>query len=166
MDNKNYLDILDRLKQLISENKSLQDMLEEYKQIVAARDKEITMLQQMLSDTNALKSQSDDKMQELEELHQYINQIKKLEENAVLQYSGMQQTGVASEDAEQAIDEMKELNDWQKTQITSLKEQVKEINNRNILLEEKANMVATLESLLADTIADRDEWRRLAVTNK
>lgn len=166
MDNKNYLDILDRLKQLISENKSLQDMLEEYKQIVAARDKEITMLQQMLSDTNALKSQSDDKMQELEELHQYINQIKKLEENAVLQYSGMQQTGVASEDAEQAIDEMKELNDWQKTQITSLKEQVKEINNRNILLEEKANMVATLESLLADTIADRDEWRVLAVTNK
>ena len=166
MENKGYLEILDRLKLLIGENKSLQAMLEEYKFIVDARDKEIIMLQQMLTGANAMKSQVDDKLLELEELQEYIGKIKKVEEKAAYKYAGIQQQGNAEEDAEQAMEEMKELNDWQKTQLAELKIQVKEINARNILLEEKASRIAGLEGLLADAIADRDDWRKLAAEHK
>lgn len=166
MENKGYLEILDRLKLLIGENKSLQARLEEYKQITDARDTEITILQQMLTDANAMRSEVDDKLQQLKELQEYIGEIKQVEEKAGYQYAGPEGSTAFTDVSEQAMEEMKELNTWQKMQLAELKLQIQEINNRNILLEQKASRIAELESLLANAIADRDEWRKLAVEHK
>ncbi len=74
-------DLLGKFKQLIAENKSLTERLKECENIIAARENEIEMLNQLVSEASEMRSSIDNQLQELKSLQDETDQMKKFIKN-------------------------------------------------------------------------------------
>ena len=74
-------DLLGKFKQLVAENKSLTERLRECENIIAARENEIDMLNQLVSEASEMRSNIENQLQELKSLQDQIEQMKKFTEN-------------------------------------------------------------------------------------
>ena len=70
-------DVLGKFKQLVSENQSLTERLKEFEKIVSARDFEIEMLNQMVSEASAMRSTVENQLLELQTLREQIEEMKR-----------------------------------------------------------------------------------------
>ncbi len=70
-------DLLGKFKQLVAENKSLTERLKECEDIIAARENEIDMLNQLVSEASEMRSSIDNQLQELKSLQYETEQMKK-----------------------------------------------------------------------------------------
>ena len=77
MPNSSAGDVLGKFKQLVSENKSLAERLKEFEKIVSARDFEIEMLNQMVSEASAMRSTVENQLLELQTLREQIEEMKR-----------------------------------------------------------------------------------------
>ena len=74
-------DLLGKFKQLVAENRSLTERLKECENIIAARENEIEMLNQLVSEASEMRSSTDNQLQELKSLQDEVEQMKKFIEN-------------------------------------------------------------------------------------
>ena len=74
-------DLLGKFKQLVAENKSLTERLRECENIIAARENEIEILNQLVSEASEMRSNIENQLQELKSLQDQIEQMKKFTEN-------------------------------------------------------------------------------------
>ena len=74
-------ELLGKFKQLMAENKSLAERLRECEKIIAARENEIEILNQLVSEASEMRSSIDNQLQELKSLQEEIEQLKKFIKN-------------------------------------------------------------------------------------
>ena len=77
MPNSSGGDVLGKFKLLVSENQSLTERLKEFEKIVSARDFEIEMLNQMVSEASAMRSTVENQLLELKTLREQIEEMKR-----------------------------------------------------------------------------------------
>lgn len=77
MPNSSGGDVLGKFKLLVSENQSLTERLKEFEKIVSARDFEIEMLNQMVSEASAMRSTVENQLLELQTLREQIEEMKR-----------------------------------------------------------------------------------------
>ena len=159
MNNTDDINLLTAFKKLFAENKSLEIRLEEYAKIINSRDKEIAMLQTMLSEANEYRSSTDSRLKELKELQGYINNLKQQVAGSVYMATGRQQQAGASVSVERQLDDLKQDHADLQSQLTNLQMQLLDVNNRNLLLQQQNSRVAELESLLANAGQEGD-WMK------
>lgn len=70
-------DVLRKFKQLVAENQSLTEKLKEFEKIVSARDIEIDMLNQLVSEASEMRSNIENQLLELKSLREQIEEMKK-----------------------------------------------------------------------------------------
>jgi len=70
--------VFDKLKQLLAENNSLTERLDIATATITARDREIEILQQMLDEANEMRSNFENKLQELNTLQQQLEEMRRL----------------------------------------------------------------------------------------
>lgn len=70
-------DVLEKFKQLVAENQSLTERLKEFEKIVSARDIEIDMLNQLVSEASEMRSNIENQLLELKSLREQIEEMKK-----------------------------------------------------------------------------------------
>ncbi|MBC7866845.1 MAG: hypothetical protein H7X88_04860 [Gloeobacteraceae cyanobacterium ES-bin-316] len=148
MDNSGNIDLLTSFRKLMAENKSLETRLEDYAKMIGNRDNEIEMLQAMLSEANAYRSSTDSQVKELKELQLYINDLQQqLAISTYLPNSGQLQPG-NTVSMERQLQQLQQSYAHLQSQLTDLRTQLEEMNNRNLLLQQQNSRVAELESLL------------------
>ena len=76
MPNSSGGDVLGKFKLLVSENQSLTERLKEFEKIVSARDFEIEMLNQMVSEASEMRSTVENQLLELKSLREQIEEMK------------------------------------------------------------------------------------------
>jgi chromosome segregation ATPase len=154
--NPEHSEIVVQLNHFIAENESLRAQLEEYVYIIDTRDKEKENLLRKMSGATELISNSDNQLLELQLLQENVRQLQKRTEIAF----GQEMQAGNSVSTEQQLDNIKEEYAYLKTQLEDVQEQLQQLNNRNLMLQQKNNQVAELESLLEDAERERDELKR------
>ena len=156
MENNDGTDLVTAFKKMLAENKSLQARQEESAAIIASRDNKIAMLQTMLSEADEYRSSTDNRLEQLDELQFYINDLKQQVAGTVYMAVGrQQQPGVNSAGVEQQLDELRKDYAALQSQLAGMQVQLQEVNSRNLQLQQQGSRVAELESLLANTGPDR-----------
>lgn len=165
MEQNGYGGLMEKFRQLVAENQSLASRVEESRQVIEAKDKEIALLAQMLSDAGANQSVMDSKMDEMQHMKDYMAEMNLLMAGVTL--TGTPAVPASGQDSESAaeLEETKELNTYLQIQLKDLKEQLRDLKSRNSELEQKAARAAELESLLANAIEEKNEWKSF-VMNK
>lgn len=164
MEQNGYGGLMEKFRQLVAENQSLAARVDESRLIIEAKDKEISMLAQMLAESGATQSAMDSKMEEMQHMKDYMTEMNLLMDGVTLTGAA---APIAEQDSEAAaeLEETKELNTYFQIQLKDLKEQLKELKSRNSELEPKAARATELESLLANAIEEKNEWKNF-VMNK
>jgi chromosome segregation ATPase len=165
MEQNGYSGLMEKFRQLVAENQSLAARVDESRQVIEAKDKEITLLAQMLAESGATQSAMDSKMEEMRHLKDYMTEMNQLMAGVSLQGGTAASMPEQHSDAAAELEETKELYTYLQIQVKDLKEQLKELKNRNSELEQKAARAAELESLLANAIEEKNEWKSF-VMNK
>ena len=146
MENSDDTDLVTAFKKILAENKSLQARQEESAAIIASRDNKIAMLQTMLSEADEYRSSTDNRLEQLDELQFYINDLKQQVAGTVYMAVGrQQQTGVNSAGVDQQLEELRKDYAALQSQLAGMQVQ----------LQQQGSRVAELESLLANTGPDR-----------
>jgi len=70
-------DVLGKFKLLVSESQSLTERLKECEKIISARDNEIEMLNQLVSEASEMRSNVENQLLELKSLREQIEEMKK-----------------------------------------------------------------------------------------
>lgn len=158
-------ELMERLKHLVSENNSLAAKLEECRQIIASRDKEIDLLHNMVAEAGAQRSVTDNKMEELDLLQDYIAEIKQVVQN--VSYTGdntnQQQTSHVTI-TEQELEEMQAMNTYQQIQLKDLQSKLAEMKAYKEQLAQQSVRIAELESRLALAVEERDGWKNFVMS--
>ncbi len=155
MNTDNDTDLLTAFRKLLAENKSQEERLADYSRIINSRDNEIEMLQKMLLEANEYRSNVDNKLTELKELQQYINDIQN--QTTLFEYKvpGRQEQMGDSISSESQLEKFKMAYTDLQSQITELQNQLQDMNKRNLLLQVQTSRIAELESLLENASEGR-----------
>ena len=133
-------------KSLLALNSSLATRLEEHAGVIRDRDKEITMLQSMLTESNAYRSNLDNQVYELQEVQQSIKQLQQQLEGT--SYIGTNTFTGTAISMDQQVGNLKFQYTYLQTQLNDLQKQLVELNKRNAVLQQQTSRIAELESLL------------------
>jgi seryl-tRNA(Sec) selenium transferase len=156
---------MDRLKHLVSENNSLSAKLEECRQIIVSRDNEIEVLHNMVAEAGAMRSVTDNKIEELGLLQDYIAEIKEVVQKVPLTEAGSPELPVQITISEEELEEMKALNTYQQIQLRDLQAKLNGLKDCKVMMEKQSIRIAELESRLANANEERDQWKNF-VMNK
>jgi chromosome segregation ATPase len=163
MDNTHNNDLLTAFKNLLADNNSQAARLEECAKIIESRDKEIDMLQTMLSEADEYRSSLDIQLKELKDLQRYIDDLQQQAAgSAHLATGGKKQVGVAVS-LELQLQNLRMEYTYLQSQLTDLQTQAQELNKRNLLLQQQTSRIAELESLLEN--AEQEISKRKGNTN-
>ena len=157
MANNDDLDLTSAFKKLGAENKSLQARLEDYAIIINSRDREIDMLQKMLTEANEYRSSVDNELRELKELQQYLGNLQLQATIADYVVPGRQQQAGEKVSAERQLENLRIAYTDLQSQLTVLQKQLQEMNSRNLQLQLQTSRIAELESRLANAEEERDD---------
>ena len=150
--------ITPEVKRLNAINASLETRLGECESIIRRRDAEIEMLQAMVTESGAHRSNLDRDVTELKSLQQGLKELQ--QQVAASSYIGadrispMQPVGV-----HQQLQDLGLRYTYLQTQLTDVEKQVLELTNKNLLLQQEANKVSSLESLLENAEQEIRELR-------
>ncbi|WP_301924472.1 hypothetical protein [Ferruginibacter sp.] len=155
MDNFDNQSLINKIKYLVAENESLKERINECEFIAASRQKIIQELKLQMNENSDVKSQLDEQVMELENLQVSIDKI------IAFNPGSFQPHSLQNDLSHQLIEHQQQFT-YLQTQLSDLQSQLQELKNRNLLLQQQSGRVAELESLLADTEQERDEWKVLA----
>ncbi len=159
MDNTGNINIVEEFKRLLALNGSLEARLDEYAKIIKGRDNEIEMLQSMLTESSAYRSNLDSQVNELNELQDGIAQLR--QQVAGSSYIGASKNTYSgnSMGLQQQLEEMKMQYAYLQSQMTDLQKQLIELNNRNLLLQQQTGRIAELESMLENAAEEIEQLK-------
>ena len=146
-------------KSLLAFNASLSDRLGECESIIRRRDAEIEMLQAMVTESGAHRSNLDSDVNELKSLQQGLKELQ--QQVAGAQYIGTNRISPTPPPAglQQQLDDLRLRYTYLQAQLADVEKQVLELTNKNLLLQQEANKVASLESLLENAEQEIRELR-------
>jgi chromosome segregation ATPase len=142
------LDLSTAFNKIISQTKSQEDRLGEFASIVSSRDREIEMLQAMLSDANAQRSSMDNDLFELKSLREQATQLQEQVAGTVYMSTGRQQRTSENVSVAQQLRSLTTEYALLQSQLSEMQTQLLEANNRNLLLQQQTSHIAELESQL------------------
>jgi hypothetical protein len=147
----------EQLKQLISENHSLQVQLEESNLILIEREEELELMKESASRVGELKSLLETRLDELHSMQNHIGEKEQEAEGAVERELELQQELTEAARLQQQYDELAREYTYLETRFNDIQEEVKALKSRNMLLQQIAVRIGELESHLANTVMERDE---------
>lgn len=160
MGNNDTNDLLIQLKLLVSENAGLRAMVEEYEFNATFKEREILVIKQQLGNNNELTSRLNNQLMEMELLHNFMDNPSTEKESAVkiqMELQNGQSTGFKHQ-----LENLRQQYNYLQILVTDLQTQVKDLKNKNLLLQHQGSSIAELEILLADAEQERDEWKALS----
>ena len=157
MENNSGIDILVEYKKLLALNHSLKTRLDEYLGTIKGRDKEIEMLQSMLSEATSYRCNLDNQVNELKNLQSSIGQIQQLVKSSSIDASEHLQLG-GSVSEQQQLESLKLQHTNLQRELSNLQAQLIDMNKRNVLLQQETFRIKELERLLENA---EDEIARL-----
>lgn len=152
-----------RINHLIAENESLKEQLREYKHIIGARDREINILATEAEEATILRSDLDNKLDQLQFLQNHIGKLQQQAEGAAGRETELEMYINEGVSVEHQLADLKQQYTYLKTQLNDLQYQLQEVTNRNLILQQHAGRIAELESLLLNAEDERDEWKAKAL---
>ncbi len=150
MENKSNIDLLTAIKKLVAENKSQEERLEYYAKTIESRDKEIEMLQSMLTDANEYRSGLDNQVMELKDLQYFLTDLQQQVAGTSFNTNDGQQKVSGAVSMEEQHESLKQEYAFLQSQVKDLQQQLQEMNSRNLQLHQQTSRIAELESLLAN----------------
>lgn len=159
MDNEGNIDLLTAFKRLLAENNSQQARLQEYVKIIESRDNKITMLQTLLTQANEYRSNTDSELKQLKELQHGISNIQQIVVSSGFMSAGRQERIMQTVSAEQRLQALNAEYGYLQLQIKDLQSQLLATNNRNLLLQQRTDRIAELESLLSKAKEEIGYWK-------
>ena len=148
-------------KSLLALNSSLAARLEEHAGIIRDRDNEIAMLQSMLTEANAYRSNLDNQVFELKEVQQSIQQLQQQLEGT--SYIGTNTFTGTAVSMDQQVDNLKFQYTYLQTQLNDLQKQLVELNKRNLVLQQQTSRIAELESLLENAAEEIERLKSKSI---
>lgn len=146
------------VKRLSALNASLETRLGECESIIRRRDAEIEMLQAMVTESGAHRSNLDRDVNELKTLQQGLKELQ--QQVAAASYIGADSKSLMPPvGLHQQLEDLGLRYTYLQTQLTDVEKQVLELTNKNLLLQQEANKVAALESLLENAEQEIRELR-------
>ncbi len=158
--------ILEQLKTLVSENASLQSTIDEMKDFTAVRENELRTLKVEIATIAETKSQLDNQAMELEILQDYMDSLQQKAAGAKNIETGLRQEISNSISQQHQLENLQHQYTYLQVQFEELQNQLQEASNRNLVLHQQTSRMAEKESLLADALLERDEWKALAELRK
>ena len=129
-------------------NKSQQERLEEFASIISNRDKEIGMLQSMLSEASENRSKQDDQLMELANLQKYMSGLRQQVAGTEFAQPTKPQVGDTVSLA-QELERVQQAYTKAQSQLSELELRLQELTSKNLLLQQQVSRMAALESMLA-----------------
>ncbi len=146
--NPDQIDLLTSFRQLMAANKSQQERLEEFASIIGNRDKEIGMLQSMLSEASENRSKQDNQLMELANLQKYMSGLRQQVAGTEFAQPTKQQVGDTVSLA-QELERVQQAYTKAQSQLSELEFRLQELTSKNLLLQQQVSRMAALESMLA-----------------
>ncbi len=158
--------ILEQLKALVAVNASLQSTIDETKDFTAMRENELRTLKVEIAAMAETKSKLDNQAMELEILQDYMDSLQQKAAGAKNIETGLRQEMSKSISEHHQLENLQHQYTYLQAQFEAVQNQLQEANNRNLMLHQQTSSIAEKESLLADAILERDEWKALAELRK
>lgn len=132
------MDLLQQLKNLISENTSLKIRLDEQNTFILQREKDVVNLKQQIAHSSEAQSMHDNKLEELEILQHNKEQMQKIF-GTVNQHMDFQQSLNKTVNEHQQLQELHQQYNYLNTQFLDLQHQFKESITHNTELQQRLN---------------------------
>lgn len=150
-------DVIGDIKSMVALNSSLSARLDDYAKIIGDRDREIEMLQAMLTEASAYRSTLDTQVDELKHLQENLKQLHNQMEGS--SYIATNRQAGTNSSIEQQFESLKLQYTYLQTQLSDLQKQLLELNNRNLVLQQQTSRISELESLLDNASEEINELK-------
>lgn len=150
----------EHIRKIISANESLQVQLDDANAILAAREQEIDFLSSELAEATALRSKLDGQLGEIESIQHQLykkgRQVAGAEEREIVLQQELTDYARLNREYNELIQDYAYL----QSRFKDVQAQLSAMNARNFELQQVAGRVGELESLLENTMLERDELKR------
>ena len=146
-----------QVNQLIEENELLQVQLQDLNAILHEREQELEFFKTSAAEARELRSLLDVQLDEIQSMQNSIGDKERRVEGAGERELELQQELTTAARLQQQYDELLQDHTYIQTQLQDLNVRLEEANARNGELKKNTGKIGELESLLANTIMERDE---------
>lgn len=146
----------EQIKKIVSANESLQVQLADANTMLVAREHEIDYLSTELAELNALRSKMDGQRDEIESIHDQLRQKKQAAKGAEEREIELHQelTGMAL--LNRQYNELIQDYAYLQSQFKDIQAQYLDLQQRSLQLKQAASRIGELESLLQNSLQERD----------
>lgn len=154
----------EQIKKMISANKSLQIQLEDANAVLAVRDKEIEFLHNELAEATALRSKMEGWQEEIEGFQYLLYKKEQQAVGAVEREIGLQQELTELAGLNNTYNELLQDYAYLNSQLTDTQARLTALNERNFALQQIAGRIGEMESILENSIIEREELKNRITT--
>lgn len=152
--------ITEEFRKLLALNGSLTARVEECTDIIRRRDAEIEMLQAMVTESGAHRSNLDSDVARFKSLQEGFKELQ--QQVAASAYIGTHRItpSAQGESLESKLADLRLQYTYLQTQVTDLQKQIQELTNKNLQLQQEASRFALMESQLESAEEEIRELRK------
>lgn len=145
-----------QIQQVLKENEALQKQVNELEEILALKDEELELLRLQASETAALRSQLDLRLEELVNMQNKIGQQQRKTAGAEQREIELQDELADSIHLLQQQRDLKQQYIYVNTQLEDLQEELTALKKKNSTLQTITKHAAELESMVENLVFERD----------
>jgi chromosome segregation ATPase len=149
----------EQIKKIISANESLQVQLADANTMLAAREEEIDFLSKELVESTALRSKLDGQLDEIESIRNRLGEKQQAAKGAEEREIELQHELTEMALLNRQYSELMQDYAYLQSQFKDMQIQFLDLQQRSLQLEQAARRIGELESLLANSIEERDSLR-------
>ena len=149
----------EQIKKLISANESLQVQLADANAILAAREQEIDFLSAELAESTALRSKLDGQLDEIESIRNRLGEKQQAAKGAEEREIGLQHELTEMALLNRQYSELMQDYAYLQSQFKEMQARYLDLQQRSLQLEQAASRIGELESLLENSLQERDSLK-------
>lgn len=154
----------EQIKKLISANDSLQIQLDDANAVLAAREQEIEFLGNELAEATELRSKLDGQQGEIESIQHQLGQKQQAAKGAEEREFELHQELTEMAILNKQYNELLQDYAYLQSRFKDAEARLATLNERNFQLEQIAGRIGELESLLENTVLERDDLKNRVTT--
>ncbi|MFM6925444.1 MAG: hypothetical protein ACKOU7_08070 [Ferruginibacter sp.] len=149
----------EQIRKLVSANESLQVQLAEVNAILAAREQEIEFLSAELAESTALRSKLDGQQDEIESIRNRLGEKQQAAKGAEEREIELQQELTEMALLNRQYSELMQDYAYLQSQFKDIQARYLDLQQQNLQLEQKASRIGELESMLENSLQERDSLK-------
>jgi len=149
----------EQIKKLISANESLQVQLADANAILAAREQEIDFLSAELAESTALRSKLDGQLDEIESIRNRLGEKQQAAKGAEEREIELQHELTEMALLNRQYSELMQDYAYLQSQFKEMQARYLDLQQRSLQLEQAASRIGELESLLENSLQERDSLK-------